>query len=138
MGRILTTWWANVNHNEKKCQINDLDHTIMKKNGSSVQPEEDLLYMSLAFSFSQVFFFFFQKFLFHLSFWIPFIRIFIILLYFHIDYLNPTFGGLRLHSQDFCLISNILVRFCLAIRAVPPLFTVISSLMQLEEWLSCI
>ena len=28
------------------------------------------------------------------------IRIFIFLLYLHIDYLSPTLGGLRLHSQD--------------------------------------
>ena len=47
--------------------------------------------------------------------WIPLIGIFIFLLYLHIDYLNPTFGGLRLHSQYLCLIQNILVNFYLAI-----------------------
>ena len=38
------------------------------------------------------------------SFGIHLIRIFIFLLYLHIDYLSPTLGQLRFHSQDFCLI----------------------------------
>ena len=38
----------------------------------------------------------------------PLIRIFIFLLYLHRDYLSPTPRRLRLHSQDFCLIRNIL------------------------------
>ena len=37
------------------------------------------------------------------------IRIFIFLLSLHIDYFSPTLGGLRLHSQEFRLIQNILV-----------------------------
>ena len=37
------------------------------------------------------------------------IMIFIFLLSLHIDYLSPTLRGLRLHSQDFYLIQNILV-----------------------------
>ena len=64
---------------------------------------------------------------------IPYIRIFIFLLYLHIDYPSPTPGELRLYSQVFCLIWNILVNFCLTIWAVPSLFMVISSLMQPEE-----
>ena len=64
---------------------------------------------------------------------IPYIRIFIFLLYLHIDYPSHTPGELRLYSQVFCLIRNILVNFCLAIWAVPWLFIVISSLMWINE-----
>ena len=66
------------------------------------------------------------------------IWIFLFLLYLNTKHLNLTLEGLRSHSQDFCLIRNILVSFYLAILVVSPLFTVISSLMQLGEWLFCI
>ena len=62
------------------------------------------------------------------------IRIFIFLLSLHIDYFSPTLGGLRLHSQEFRLIQNILVSIYPAIWAVPPLFMVIFSLMR-RGWL---
>ena len=49
---------------------------------------------------------------------IPHIWILIFLLYLNTNHLNLILGGLRLHSQDFYLIRNILVSFYPAILAV--------------------
>ena len=74
-----------------------------------------VLYMCVSFSLEQICQLLVTKFALPLFSMISHIRIFILLLYLHIDYLSPTPGGLRLHSQDFCLIWNVLVSFCSAI-----------------------
>ena len=119
--------------------------TNYEKRGSSVRPEECLFYICVFLSPLYKYYsswlqspLFFPLFYFILFIFYPHIWILIFLLYLNTNHPNPTLGGLKLHSQDFCLIRNILVSFYSTILVVPPLFMVISSLMRLGEWLSCI
>ena len=112
-----------------------------RKNTPRSSPRKVYFYICMSFSLIQMFQFLvtkFSLFLFFFFFLLSHIWIFLFLLYLNTKHLNLTLEGLRSHSQDFCLIRNILVSFYLAILVVSPLFTVISSLMQLGEWLFCI